>query len=116
MSDSTIPASDVPAEGDAPEPGTAVVESAEAPASGASAATVYEVAYDVNVRSGPGLGYGVVGALRAGTYVSIGCQKDGQTITGPLGTSRIWDRIGSGRYVTDTYIRTGSDGYVAPRC
>lgn len=84
-------------------------------ASTASAAS-YAVAAEVNVRSGPSTSYGVVGRLAKGTNVTVSCQTPGQTITGPLGTSNIWDKIGSGRYVSDTYVRTGADGYVAPRC
>lgn len=86
-------------------------ESVEALARG-----TYAIAADVNVRSGPGTSYGTVGRLRAGARVSISCQRPGETVSGPTGTSKIWDRIGSGRYVSDTYVRTGSDGYVAPRC
>ncbi|MEU6993109.1 SH3 domain-containing protein [Streptomyces sp. NPDC046465] len=82
----------------------------------ALAARTYPIAADVNVRSGPGTSYDKVGRLRAGTRVSIACQKPGETVTGPTGTSKLWDRIGSGRYISDTYVRTGSDGYVAPRC
>ncbi|MGW2230559.1 SH3 domain-containing protein [Streptomyces formicae] len=82
----------------------------------AVAAGSYPVVADVNVRSGPGTSYGKVGRLRAGSRVTIQCQKAGETVTGPTGTSKIWDRIGSGRYVSDTYVRTGSNGYVAPRC
>ncbi|MER5300315.1 SH3 domain-containing protein [Streptomyces lasiicapitis] len=82
----------------------------------AAAAATYAVVADVNVRSGPGTSYGKVGRLRAGSRVSIACQRPGETVTGPTGTSKIWDRIGSGRYVSDTYVKTGSNGYVAPRC
>ncbi|MEU2564171.1 SH3 domain-containing protein [Streptomyces longispororuber] len=82
----------------------------------AAVARRYAVVADVNVRSGPGTSYAKVGRLSAGAHVTISCQKSGETVTGPTGTSKIWDRIGSGRYVSDTYVRTGSDGYVAPRC
>ncbi|MEU3737022.1 SH3 domain-containing protein [Streptomyces sp. NPDC032198] len=97
----------------APESAEAVeaVEAVEA-----AAARTYAIAADVNVRSGPGTSYGKVGRLSAGTRVTIQCQKPGENVTGPTGTSKLWDRIGSGRYVSDTYVRTGSDGYVAPRC
>ncbi|MGW6526516.1 SH3 domain-containing protein [Streptomyces venezuelae] len=82
----------------------------------ATAARSYPIVADVNVRSGPGTSYRKVGRLSAGSRVTIACQKPGETVTGPTGTSKIWDRIGSGRYVSDTYVRTGSSGYVAPRC
>jgi len=70
----------------------------------------------LNVRSGPGTGYGVVGTVADGATVTIQCQMPGTTVTGPYGTSKIWDRIGTGRYISDAYVSTGSDGYVAPRC
>jgi uncharacterized protein YraI len=81
-----------------------------------TAAKTYAVAADVNVRSGPGTSYEKVGRVSAGSRVTLYCQKPGETVTGPTGTSKLWDRIGSGRYISDTYVRTGSDGYVAPRC
>ncbi len=37
-------------------------------------------------------------------------------IAGPYGTSNIWDNIDNGEYVSDAYVLTGSDGYVAARC
>lgn len=82
----------------------------------ATAARTYAVIASVNVRSGPGTSYAKVGRLSAGARVTIQCQKAGETITGPGGTSKLWDRIGSGRWVSDTHVRTGSTGYVAPHC
>ncbi|MFF9375865.1 SH3 domain-containing protein [Streptomyces griseoluteus] len=70
----------------------------------------------LNVRSGPGTGYGIVRTLPAGSSVTIYCQTPGTTVTGPYGTSNIWDNIGSGEYVSDAYVHTGSDGYVTGRC
>ncbi|MBO1333912.1 peptidase [Streptomyces sp. VRA16 Mangrove soil] len=93
-------------------PATAA-ESAAAPA--AAAAVTYPIApgYSVNVRSGPGTQYRV---LPVGARVGIYCQTPGETVTGPYGTSSLWDNIGVGEYVSDTYVKTGSDGYVASRC
>jgi hypothetical protein len=51
-----------------------------------------------------------------GAQVPIWCQTPGQTVTGPYGTSNIRDDIGSGEYVSDTYVNTGADGYVTSRC
>ncbi|KOU55576.1 peptidase [Streptomyces sp. MMG1533] len=85
-----------------------------------SATTVryYPVAPGVqlNVRSGPGTTYSIVRVLPVGANVPIWCQTPGQTVTGPYGTSNIWDNIDSGEYVSDAYVNTGSDGYVASRC
>ncbi|MFS4097103.1 SH3 domain-containing protein [Streptomyces sp. AF1A] len=84
----------------------------------AAATRTYPVAPGVrlNVRSGPGTGYGIVRVLPEGTRVPIFCQTPGTTVSGYYGTSNIWDNIDSGEYVSDAYVHTGSDGYVASRC
>jgi uncharacterized protein YraI len=85
-----------------------------------AAATVryYSVAPGVrlNVRSGPGTSYSIVRVLAEGARVPIYCQTPGTRVTGPYGTSNIWDNISNGEYVSDAYVLTGSDGYVADRC
>ncbi|MQY36314.1 hypothetical protein SRB17_43130 [Streptomyces sp. RB17] len=70
----------------------------------------------LNVRSGPGTNYGIVRVLPEGVQVPIYCQTPGTTVTGPYGTSNIWDNIDNGEFVSDAYVQTGSDGYIAPRC
>ncbi|MGJ7420625.1 SH3 domain-containing protein [Streptomyces cinereoruber] len=72
--------------------------------------------YRLNVRSGPGTQYPLVRSLPLGATVAISCQKYGEWVTGPYGTTRVWDSIAPGEYVSDSYVRTGSDGFVAPRC
>lgn len=70
----------------------------------------------LNVRSGPGTTYPIVKVLPEGSRVAIYCQTPGTSVTGPYGTSNIWDNIASGEYVSDAYVKTGSDGYIRPRC
>ncbi|MFF8291216.1 peptidase [Streptomyces sp. NPDC016309] len=70
----------------------------------------------VNVRSGPGTNYSVIKVLPEGVRVPINCQKPGTTVTGPYGTTNLWDNIANGQYVSDAYVNTGTDGYVAVRC
>ncbi|WP_033310394.1 SH3 domain-containing protein [Streptomyces iakyrus] len=70
----------------------------------------------VNVRSGPGTNYTVVRVLSEGAKVPIYCQSPGTTVTGPYGTTNIWDNINNGQYISDAYVNTGSDGYIRPRC
>ncbi|MGW5619075.1 SH3 domain-containing protein [Streptomyces sp. NPDC003877] len=84
----------------------------------AAAVTTYPTAPGVslNVRSGPGTGYPIVKVLPAGSRVAINCQTPGTWVTGPYGTTNIWDNIASGQYVSDAYVNTGSDGYIRPRC
>jgi hypothetical protein len=86
--------------------------------SGAASGTVNTAGAPLTVRSGPGTGYSAVGSVADGAGVSIACQTSGTTVTGTYGTSSIWDRIGSGRYVADAYVYTGYDGYIpgVPRC
>ncbi|MDX3850875.1 hypothetical protein [Streptomyces sp. AK02-01A] len=82
------------------------------------AAKRYPVAPDcrLNVRTGPGTNYRIARVLPYGASVMINCQRPGTTETGPYGTSNLWDNIGNGEYVSDAFIHTGSDGYVAVRC
>ena len=55
------------------------------------------------VRSGPGTGYGVVGALNLHDYVQISCQKAGETIEG----NAYWDWLPDyGGYSSDHYLYT----------
>ncbi|NEB74953.1 peptidase [Streptomyces sp. SID14478] len=70
----------------------------------------------LKVRSGPGTQYELLRVLPLGASVPINCQKPGERVTGTYGTSNVWDNIGNGQYVADAYVKTGSDGYVAPRC
>ncbi|WP_138905717.1 SH3 domain-containing protein [Streptomyces albidochromogenes] len=96
-----------------------VAGAAEAAVATAEAAGVrYPVApgYRVNVRSGPGTQYRIVKVLPYDARVPINCQCPGTTVSGPYGTTNLWSNIGNGQFVSDAYIRTGSDGYVAVRC
>ncbi|MCX4764069.1 SH3 domain-containing protein [Streptomyces sp. NBC_01275] len=90
----------------------------EAVATAAAAVTYYSIAPGVrlNVRSGPGTGYSIVRVLPEGSKVAIYCQTPGTSVAGPYGTSNIWDNIGNGDFVSDAYVHTGSDGYVASHC
>ncbi len=72
--------------------------------------------YRVNVRRGPGTQYPIVRVLPEGAMVPIYCQTPGTTVTGPYGTSNIWDNIDDGEFIADAYVQTGSDGYVRPHC
>lgn len=72
--------------------------------------------YMVNVRSGPGTSHSIVRVLAAGTSIPINCQTPGTNVHGPYGTSNIWDNISNGQFISDAYVKTGSDGYVTFRC
>ncbi|MEW1677100.1 SH3 domain-containing protein [Streptomyces noursei] len=112
--------------GTAPQPadadagaGDAATEAAPAAFGAALAgAATYPVApgYRVNVRQGAGTNTPLVRQLPAGARVQIRCQQRGQWVVGPYGTSNLWDNIGPGEYVSDSYVHTGSSGMVAPGC
>lgn len=85
---------------------------------GVGSGTVSTSASTLNVRSGPGASYPVVGSVPDGATVAVYCQAVGSTVTGPYGTTSVWNRIGTNRYVSDAYLLTGHDGYIpnVPRC
>ncbi|WP_328558158.1 MULTISPECIES: peptidase [unclassified Streptomyces] len=70
----------------------------------------------LHVRSGPGVHFSIVRDLPEGSSVPIYCQCPGDTVSGYYGTTNIWDNISNGQFVSDAYVHTGSDGYVAPAC
>lgn len=72
----------------------------------------------LNVRAGPSSSYDLVGTLSNGTRIRILCQTRGQWVYSDVYGiwTDLWDKIGTGRYVTDAYVYTGSDGQVAPSC
>ncbi|MBQ0893505.1 peptidoglycan DD-metalloendopeptidase family protein [Micromonospora purpureochromogenes] len=98
--------------------GTKSYSSDNACSGGTASGTVNTAGADLTVRSGPGTGYSAVGSVADGTRVTIYCQTTGTTVTGTYGTSSIWDRIGSGRFISDAYVYTGYDGWIpnVPRC
>ncbi|MGN9802736.1 peptidoglycan DD-metalloendopeptidase family protein [Micromonospora sp. L32] len=98
--------------------GTKSYSSDNACSGGTASGTVNTAGADLTVRSGPGTGYSAVGSVADGASVTIYCQTTGTTVTGTYGTSSIWDRIGSGRFISDAYVYTGYDGWIpnVPRC
>ncbi|WP_351231836.1 SH3 domain-containing protein [Streptomyces sp. NPDC002133] len=93
-------------------------ESTAVPQAAAEDVVRYPVAPGVrlNVRTGPGSQYRLIRTLPYNVKVPVYCQKPGETVTGTYGTTNLWDNIADGEFVSDAYVNTGSDGYVAPRC
>ena len=69
-----------------------------------------------NLRSGPGTNYSKVGTIGGGYTVVITCQERGEAITGPYGTTRLWNKLKNGKWITDAYIYSGSNGRLAKAC
>lgn len=91
--------------------GAAILLGGNAPASAAVTSTVGTVdsgSTPLNIRSGTSVSASTVGALRSGSKVTLVCQVTGQTISGRVRTTNIWDKIADGRYVSNAYIRRGA--------
>lgn len=69
----------------------------------------------LTIRAGTSSTTTAQGSVADGAWITIRCQKRGQTVSGTYGSSNLWDYIGTG-YVADAYVSTGSDGQVAPDC
>ncbi|OBT44537.1 hypothetical protein VE00_04930 [Pseudogymnoascus sp. WSF 3629] len=79
----------------------------------ASTAVAFPITGDtVNCRSGPGTSYAVKKSYAKGHDVTITCQTGGTSVSG----NSIWDKTSDGCYVADYYVKTGSSGYVKPKC
>ncbi|WP_442874690.1 hypothetical protein [Amycolatopsis sp. NBC_00345] len=82
----------------------------------AASGTVSTAGDPVNVRASATTSGAIKGLAANYAKVPIECYVNGDSVTGKLGTSTIWDRIGAGNYISDTYVQTGSDKPVAPLC
>ncbi|GAA1854350.1 glycoside hydrolase domain-containing protein [Myceligenerans crystallogenes] len=69
----------------------------------------------LNARSGPAASYPVVRTHEPGATLSVLCQATGQQV----GTTKVWDRLAGGAWVSDYYVSTPSDTTFTssiPRC
>jgi uncharacterized protein YraI len=58
----------------------------------------------LNVRTGPSTAEARTGFVPHGRGVTIMCQTSGDKIRGNVRTTRLWDRLADGTYVSDAYI------------
>lgn len=70
----------------------------------------------VNMRSGPGSNYSLVGTKRDGEIVSVSCTAYGTNHTGRWGTTNLWNKLSNGQWMSDAYLWTGTANAIAPRC
>jgi hypothetical protein len=80
-----------------------------------TAASGFQVAntegLSVHVRSGPDQGTDSIGVLAEGEAITITCQKAGSEVNG---TTRIWDKLDTGGYISDYYTTTPGIGNFSP--
>jgi hypothetical protein len=77
-------------------------------------------AYWVNARAWPALNAPVVRTFRHGWRLVIFCQTRGAWVYGRWGWTNVWNYVGNQgehpRFVSDGYVNTGSNGFVAGDC
>jgi hypothetical protein len=86
------------------------------PAYASTGGTIHSGGGNVNLRAGPGTNYGIVGTIGQGAAVSIDCVGWGTYVSGPYGTTNLWDEIGNGHWVTDAFVDTGTSQPIAMPC
>ena len=94
----------------------AMLAGAALPAYASVGGTIDSSGSSVNIHSGPGTNYSMIGSIAQGTGVSIDCIANGTAVSGPFGTTTLWDEIGSGRWVTDAFVNTGTNNPIAMPC
>jgi hypothetical protein len=94
----------------------AMLAGAALPAYASFGGTINSSGPTVNLRSGPGTNYSIIGSIAQGTEVFIDCVGNGTAVSGPFGTTTLWDEIGSGRWVTDAFVKTGTNNPIAMPC
>lgn len=72
--------------------------------------------FTLTVRHRPTAAARAVRSVADGARVTIVCQTRGQRTTGRYGTTRTWDKLAGGGFVSDAYVYTGSDRRVARDC
>jgi hypothetical protein len=83
-------------------------------AQAADVAATVRVGNTLLVRSAPSLAATSVGRLTNGQKIAIQCTVKGTTVTGTMRTSNVWDRIGTGKYISFAYV--GGATAVAKPC
>lgn len=73
----------------------------------------------LNLRTSASSTATVLGCIPYNTTITIACIQNGSSMTGPYGTTKLWDKTtwgGKTGYVTDAYVYTGSNSAVASKC
>jgi hypothetical protein len=84
--------------------GAGLVVAPEA-ASAASVSATVSVGSTLKVRSAPSLAARVVGSVRNKQRITVQCVVVGTTVRGKVRTTDLWDRLGTGRYISHAYVK-----------
>ena len=96
---------DVSAPGDESAPSSTTTTTSPLPAP-----RPFKVTDGVNVRSGPGTNFAVLGTVETGYEVLVICAIEGDTIDGPAGPTSKWLRVEVNTlkgYITNEYLAIG---------
>jgi hypothetical protein len=77
---------------------------------------VVQISGFLNQRANASTLVGPVGQVAGGSALDVGCQLGGEDVSGPVGPSAIWDRLGSGRFVADAHVGWPSGRPDVPWC
>jgi flagellar protein FlgJ len=86
---------------------------APAAANAAGVAATVSVGSMLKVRSAPSLAATVVGSLHDDQTVTVACTVTGTNVRGSVRTTKVWDRLGAGGYISHAYVSTTR---AVPRC
>jgi hypothetical protein len=72
----------------------------------------------INVRVNPSKTSGLIGQVAQDDYVTVDCTQYGESVTGPWGTTTLWDHISApySGYVSDMWVNTASGKPVVGSC
>ncbi len=72
----------------------------------------------INVRSGPSTYSAIIGTVSQNQYVHLTCTTYGDAVSGPFGTTSLWDHIDSPfyGYVSDQWVNTSTGAPVVGSC
>ncbi|BBH71297.1 hypothetical protein ACTI_79820 [Actinoplanes sp. OR16] len=74
----------------------------------AGVSATVDVAGQLKVRSAPSTTAKVVRSITDGRKVSIACAVNGPTVRGKVRTTKVWDRLTDGSYISHGYVRTSA--------
>ncbi|WP_304523804.1 sporangiospore maturation cell wall hydrolase GsmA [Actinoplanes sp. DH11] len=77
-----------------------------APAYAAGVTATIDVNGELKVRAAPSTAAKAVGTVKDNRKVSIACAVNGTSVRGKVRTTKVWDRLTNGTYVSHSYVRT----------
>lgn len=70
----------------------------------------------LNIRQSPSSTAKVIDKSKDRQYVRLTCYQNGSAVYGQGGKTKIWDKLSTGSFVSDGWLKTGSNKAVVPAC